>query len=357
MAARVLVLGAGSGAGNNLIRSLRAGDLSPFIVGCHDDRFVLKGSSADRNYLIPATRRATFAPALRRVMRSAKVDLVIPTSDEDVRAISRLRNSLPCRVFLPRHATVELCQDKYRLVAFLRARRIPAPLTHPVTDPRRMGEVFRRVARGSRVWCRVRTGSGSAGALAVRSAAQARNWVRCWEETRGVAARSFTLAEYLPGRDFGCQGLWEDGRLILIKTYERLSYLGTGGQPGHVASVATLSKTVFEPRVVEICRDAIRALDPGASGAFSVDLKEDARGVPSITEVNAGRLSSATNIFDLTGKHNMAVTYVRLALGEPVDLYDEYDVVPDHYMVRDLDAVPRIHQADEFFERIREVWR
>ena len=44
---RLLVLGAGSGASNNLIGSLRA-DPSFHIVGCHADRFVLKKSLADR---------------------------------------------------------------------------------------------------------------------------------------------------------------------------------------------------------------------------------------------------------------------------------------------------------------------
>src|SRR5438128_3828335 len=47
MTARVLVTGAGTGACENLLRSLRAGDASLAIVGCHHDRFALKGSTAD----------------------------------------------------------------------------------------------------------------------------------------------------------------------------------------------------------------------------------------------------------------------------------------------------------------------
>jgi hypothetical protein len=112
---------------------------------------------------------------------------------------------------------------------------------------------------------------------------------------------------------------------------------------------------VREPRVVEICAAAIRALDARASGAFTVDLKEDAAGNPHITEINAGRLSSGTNLLDLTGKHNMALTYVRLGLNEPVELRDEYDAVEDHYLLRDLDSVPALFHADELFEGIQEV--
>ncbi len=139
---------------------------------------------------------------------------------------------------------------------------------------------------------------------------------------------------------------------MLIKTYERLSYLGSGSQPAEVSSVAALAKTVYEPRVVEVCEGAIRALDGKASGVFSVDLKENAAGTPCVTEINAGRFSSATNIFDLTGKHNMAVTYVRLALGERPRVSGTYDTVADHYMFRDVDTLPRMFDAEQFFDAV-----
>ena len=44
---RVLVTGAGSGLGNNVIRSLRAAAPGLVVVGVHSDRFLLKKSDAD----------------------------------------------------------------------------------------------------------------------------------------------------------------------------------------------------------------------------------------------------------------------------------------------------------------------
>ena len=353
----VLILRAGTGAGNNLIRSLRTGDPSLFIVGCHDDRFVLKRSTADRSYLIPLVSHPGFSRALRRVIRAEKIDLLIPNSDHDVRVVSRLRNKLSCRVFLPRESVIELCQDKYELNVVLRSWGLPVPATYPVRDPGRLADIFRRFPPGSRVWCRVRRGTASVGAIPVRSPQQARSWIRCWEELRGIPAASFILSEYLPGRDLACQSLWKDGKLILAKTYERLSYFVGGGVPSGVSSVAALAKTVVEPRIVEVCATAIHALDNRTSGAFSIDLKEDARGVFCITEINAGRLSSGMSIFDSAGKHNMAVTYVRTALGEPVEIPEAYDVTEDYYMLRDLDTLPGVFHAEEFFEGLEEVWR
>ena len=357
MEKRLLITGAGTGASNNLIRSLRAGDPSLFLVGCHDDRFVLKMSSADRNYLMPAVSRPGFAAALRRIIETEKIDLLIPNSDPDVRVISRLRGKIPCRLFLPRKATIELCQDKYNLNVFLRSRRVPVPVTYPVTDPKKIGSLFRRLPARSRVWCRMRTGYGAMGAIPVKSPEEAQNWIRCWKDIRGVPATAFILSEYLPGRDLACQSLWNEGKLILVKTCERLSYFTPASQPSVVSSVAALAKTVFEPRVVEVCTKAVRALEKKATGVFSLDLKENASGVPCITEINVGRLSSGTNLLDLIGKHNMAVTYVRLALGDPVDIREEYDVAEDYYMLRDLDALPGIFHAEEFFHGIDEVGR
>jgi carbamoyl-phosphate synthase large subunit len=355
MPTRLLVNGAGTGAGNNLIRSLRVGDPSFVIVGCHHDRFALKKSSADQSYLIPVPSHPGLADALRRIVETERIDLFIPNTDADVELASRLRDDLPCRLFLPAAPVIELCRDKYRLTAFLRSLELPAPLTYPVIDLDEIDEIFRRFARGSQLWCRMRTGAGSMGATPVRSPEQALGWIRYWEEMRGVAPGSFTLSEYLPGRDFACQSLWKEGTLVLIKTCERLSYFGGTGRPSGVSSTAALAKMVYEPPVVEVCARALRGLDAKISGAFSVDLKENENGVPCVTEINAGRFITMMNFFDLTGKHNMTATYVRLALGESVDLREEYDVAEEHYFVRDVDTTPGIFNAEELFEGIEDA--
>jgi glutathione synthase/RimK-type ligase-like ATP-grasp enzyme len=356
MAITVLVPGAGTGAGNSLIRSLRAGDRRLRVVGCHDDRFYLKKSTADANYLLPASTHPGYLASLCGAIRAGRVDVVIPNTDPAVRRISAVRGRLPCRVFLPTHAAVTLCADKYRLTTRLAACGVPVPTTLAVRHRRDVGRVFARLGR-RRVWCRIRTGGASRGAVPVTSAVQAAAWIRYWEDMRGVPARAFTLSEYLPGRDFACQSLWQDGRLVLVKTVERLSYFGGGSQPSGVSSIAALAKTVVEPRVVDVCTRAIRALGPTVSGAFSVDLKENARGVPCVTEINAGRFITMMNLFDLTGRHNMAAVYVRLALGQRVSIAEPYDAVTDYYFVRDVDTTPAVIHADQLFAGIRDARR
>jgi carbamoyl-phosphate synthase large subunit len=356
MATRILVTGAGSGLGNNLLRSLRAADASLVLLGCHDDRFELKKSAADRHYLLPPPAHPTHGSRLERLVERERVDLVIPASDRDVRALSRQRRRLGRRLFLPRPSVIALGQDKYALAERLGRAGVPAPRTLAVDDLKSVTRLVRGLARGGgRVWVRARRGSGALAALPVRTAEQARAWIAYWWRMRGVRPDAFTVAEYLPGREFACQTLWDQGRLVLAKTFERLSFFGGDGQPSGVSSVAALAKSVHEPRVVEVAAAAVRALDRRVSGLCNLDLRENAAGEPCVTEVNVGRFSLSTGLYDLIGKHNMAGVYVRLALGEPVDLGEPYDAAPDHYLVRDVDTLPMIVHADELFEGITDL--
>lgn len=354
MPVRLLITGAGSGPSNNLIRSLRAGNPSLFIAGCHSDRFILKQSAADRNFLVRPVTHRTFLQDVARVIARVPVDLLIPTTDTEVRAFSRARRRLACRVFLPPRPVVELCQDKYRLSRFLRGRGVAAPLTCAVGSLAAVPGIFRRLGRPP-LWCRVRKGSGSTAAIPVRTPQQAQAWIAYWSTMRGVSVRSFTLSEYLPGRDFGCQSLWDRGRPMLTKAFHRLSYIAAGGHPSGVSSVAALARTATDPLVQEVTIRAVGALGRAVSGLFSVDLKEDGAGRVCVTEINAGRFLAGTNLLDLAGKYNMAATYVRLALGERVEPLEEPGESADSYMVRDVDTLPGVFHAEEFFSGIEDA--
>jgi len=349
-------MGAGGGATNNLIRSLRLGDPSLELVGCHSNRFTLVQSQADRSYLVPSVDHPAFVESLNALVEKEDIGLLVPNSDDDVRGVGARRNEVRCRVFLPRCEVVDLCRDKLELSAFLESRGISVPATCAVTSLEGIEEVFDRLDPRSPLWCRLRSGQGAMGAMLVKNPEQARSWIRYWEDMRGVPATMFTLSEYLPGRDFACQALFKSGRLVLIKSYERLTYLGGGAHPAGFSSLAALSKTVFAPEVIEVCATAVQAIDADVSGVFCFDVKQNSSGAPCLTEINAGRFGLSTSIFDIPGRHNTAITYVHLAFDELVDIAEEYDVAEGYYMVRDYDTVPAVVHSDELFEGVNEVW-
>src|SRR5205823_3055329 len=98
-----------------------------------------------------------------------------------------------------------------------------------------------------------------------------------------------TLSEYLPGRDFNVQGLWRDGKIILIKMCERLSYLDGENRPSGMSSTPAVAKTLRDDLVLDLCERAINVIAPNASGVFNLDLKQDVSRDARITEINAGR--------------------------------------------------------------------
>jgi carbamoylphosphate synthase large subunit len=352
----ILVTGAGTGATSNLIRSLRTGCAGVHIIGCHHDRFVLKKSAADVNYLVPAVMNPDFPDAIRQIVSIEDVGFVIPNNDAEVKIMAGMRDSIGPRLFLPSESTIDLCQDKYALSTHLRARQVPAPDTRPISTLDDVEAVFSYFEGHQRLWCRTRFGSRSRGATVVANPAQARAWISYWETMRSVPSDVFTFSEYLPGRDFLAQGIWKGGRLILLKTFERLRYLGGENSPSGVSSLSALAKTVVDPRLLEISTRTVQAIDAQASGVFSIDFKENQDGVPCVTEINPGRLFMAMTAFDTIGAFNMTATYVRLGLGETVEVAEPYDVADsDYYLVRELDTVPQLFHSEEFFQGIREL--
>jgi hypothetical protein len=347
MRRRLLIAGAGTAASQNLLRSLKAADPDLYVAGCHHDRFVLSLWPGDSSHLVPRLTSPRFPEALENIIQSEQIALVMPTSDAEVAVVSSMRDQLSGACFLPEASVIDWCRDKCETAVRLRAAGIRAPETHALTGLEEVESVFARFGGRSPLWCRPRTGTCARGGGAVRTPDEARRWIRMWDEMRGIHPAEFTLGEYLPGREVLCQSLWQDGILVLANTFERIACFGADNIPSGVTSLSSLAKTVVDPRVVKLCAEAIRALAPQASGAFSIDVKEDGQGMPHITEINAGRLFMAMTAFDSVLKHSMSLTYVRLGLGETVGLREEYDAVEGYYMVRDLDVLPGVVHADE----------
>src|SRR5262249_41598857 len=206
--ARLLVMGAGSAGAENLIKSLRGTPSPPVLLGCNDDRFVLRHSAAEVRSLTRAPGSPRFVSALRRLIRESRVDLVPPTIDRHVKALSDARRQLRGRVFLPAGRVITLCRDKYRLISALRRHGVPAPATFPVRRPDDVDGIFARLGCPSRVWCRPRTGTCARGGAAVSTPEQARQWISVWETMQSVPPSAFTLAEFLPGREILCPSVW-----------------------------------------------------------------------------------------------------------------------------------------------------
>jgi carbamoyl-phosphate synthase large subunit len=348
---RALVTGAGTGSSGNVIRALRAIRPVPYIVGVNDDRFTLTQSRADRNYLCLSAATREFVDMVSGVVVQERLNVVMPTDDESVKALSDHRTRFAINLLLPRRGTIDLCQDKYALNVRLLERGVPAPRTYALRSLRDLDLIFARLGGEGPFWCRARRGSRSRGATAVTSVAQARAWISLWADLRGARVTDFTISEYLPGRHFIVQSVWREGRLLLAQAVEVLSYFAAGHNPSGVFSLSSLAKTVAAPEALRVALQAVRAADPRPSGTFFVELREAVNGVPCITEINAGRFPSGVTALFAKGKHNMVGVFARTAAGETVTVDECVDSPEDLYLVRDIDAAPGIVSARRILEQ------
>jgi hypothetical protein len=80
-------------------------------------------------------------------------------------------------------------------------------------------------------------------------------------------------------------------------------------------------------------------------------LKENAAGVPCVTEINLGRLAVGMIVMGQVGAHDMVSCYARLGLGWSIDdIDDPHDCPPDYYSVRDLDSAAAVFHADDIID-------
>lgn len=345
---RILVTGAGGPAATNFIRSLRLAPESFHIVGTDANPYHLALSQADVNYELPLVSDPGYLSELNRVIGLEGAGFVHAQPDVEVQFLSRHRDDVRARMLLPSAETIDICTDKLALAERLERAGVPAAQTHVVRDERSLTLAVEALARQhGKVWLRARRGAGGRASLPVTTPEQALMWVRYWS-TNNLSVDDFMVSAFLPGREFAFQSIWEHGRLVTSQARERLEYLFGYLTPSGQTSSPALARTVHRPDVNEAAAAAVRAVDAGAHGIFCVDLKEDASGVPCVTEINAGRFFT-TSIFFSEAGCNMPYYYLRMAYDEELPDLPQFNALSEGlYWVRLMDMGDKLLREGEW---------
>jgi carbamoyl-phosphate synthase large subunit len=188
----------------------------------------------------------------------------------------------------------------------------------------------------------------------VRDGEQARHWIGLWCDLREFTLTDFIISEFLPGRDYAFQSVWKDGRMVVGKMIERLSYFFGRNMLSGMSSSPSIARTLLDRKTFEeVILKAIHGICDHPHGNFNLDLKGRADGTMCVTELNIGRFCMITPIFDRTGRYNTAEMHVRCALGLDVQVDDPLDYEDGCYLIRELDTLPTILRGDEFKARLR----
>jgi len=349
---RILVTGAGGPAASNFVHSLRLAPERFFVVGTDSSKYHLELADLHARYLLPRAREPGYLEELNAVLERERIDLVHPQPDLEVLALGEHRDKLMARTFLPSLATLELCYDKAGCARRIAESGLPTPRSFAVDSETSLRQATETILSShSKAWVRAVRGAGARASLPVSSPDQAVGWVRFWTEEKGLTYGDFMVSQFLPGREFAFQSLWLEGELVTSQARERLEYVFGHLTPSGQTSSPSVARTVHRGDVNELAAACVRAIDLRATGVFCVDLKEDEREEPLLTEVNAGRFFTTSNFLAAAGA-NMPYTYVRLALGEPVDGLPKFNAVEAGlYWVRMMDMGFRLVREGEWSAR------
>lgn len=221
-------------------------------------------------------------------------DLIIPTPDPLVKKYSDSDLS-----FLPDRKEIELCQDKAKCATVLKDL---SPKVY---------------------------------------------WVRDTEGAGGKGAQM--CSEYLPGRNVSCELVFNNGKFINYFQKERLSYsLKENEKPLDKKGTSIVSKCIKDDEVLELSLKAIERISKYCgttpNGFYGIDFKQNEQGKWKITEINAGRLLTASYCYFYKTGYNLALAGIKSYLGEPYDIgeYPEGTV-----LIRQYDGEPQLFKESE----------
>lgn len=343
---RVLVTGAGGPAGINFVKSLQLVPDKIFISGTESSEYFRQLIPTSNRYLVPKAKEAGYIKRLNEIIRKERIEFLHAQPDVEVEVISKNREKIETKTFLPSKKVVKACQDKLESARIWRQKNVPAAKTLLL---RKKEDVERALEMlGSQIWIRARHGAGGKGSSPVANRETALSWIAYWK-SRNVNWE-FIAQEHLPGRNVGFHSLWKEGKLVTSMARERLQYIYPHLSPSGITGTPAVQRTIHDDRINRVGIKAVTAIDSNFSGIACVDLKENDEGVPCVTEINPGRMFTTSFFFSLASKiirkdyfANIPYLYTKLAFKEELPDIPKYNVLPeDIFWIRHMDAPARL---------------
>lgn len=180
-------------------------------------------------------------------------------------------------------------------------------------------------------------------------------WIRDKDGAGGKGAQM--AQEYLPGKNFSCELAYFEGELIGYFAKERISYsLKNDDEPLEKRGSSKVSVCVRNDELVSRALFAVQKVcektGTQAHGFYGVDFKENEEGTPLITEINAGRLLTASYVYFYSTEFNLPLALVKKYFGEEYELGKYPEGIG---IIRCMDKEPYVGKLPEEEEEIIEV--
>ena len=165
---KILVTGAGGSAASNFIHSLRIAPEKFYIVGCDIQPHHLELSNVNKRYIVPKVTDPSYLIVINQIINKEKIDIIHPQPDPEVFFLSKNRDKLNATFYLPPHKTINICQDKMRLVEILSKAQIPTGESYQINSEADLKTAMKKLLKNhKKVWVRAIHGAGSKASLPV----------------------------------------------------------------------------------------------------------------------------------------------------------------------------------------------
>ena len=343
---RILVTGAGGPAGINFISSLRIAPEQMFIVGTEANQHFIHLATTDKKCVVPRATEPGYISKLNEIIRKEKIEFLHAQPDIEVEVVSANREKLDVPVYLPSKKAVAACQDKLESARLWKKHGISVAEFIEIRAESDINRAFEEL--GSPIWIRATHGAGGIGSTPASNKQTATSWINYWKSRK--AGYKFIAQQHLPGRNLAFHSLWKDGELVTSMARERIEYIYPHLTPSGITGTPAVQKTVHDEAVNKTATNAVLAIDPKFNGIACVDMKENEKGIPCVTEINAGRMFTTSFFFPFASKilrkdyyANIPYLYVKLAYKEKIPNIPKYNSLPANvYWIRHIDAPARL---------------
>jgi len=340
----ILLTGVGGVTPQSIAKSLRKSKRKYKIIGV-DSSVTSNGlymeELFDKTYHIPMCTDEKYYDYLNYITEIERVDLIIISPDFEVNVVSKNRDKLNAKVILPQDSFIQVITDKIKTHEYLKESG-HVPEFAIIDTEEDLKNAYKKI--GTPFWIRQFVGTSGLGSLKVTSYEQAKIWI---DNNEGWG--KFMASEYLPGKNFGFQLIFNKGELVTSACYERKSYVMGKIAPSGISGNAAHGEFIHRDDVNDISVDSIEAicnkLNIKPHGMFTVDLKEDKNGIPRVTEINPRHIAP-TYCFAEAGV-NFSEIMVRIGLGEDVSGIPQYNAInPNYILLRGVDAEPVVMKKE-----------
>ncbi|MHA1146931.1 MAG: ATP-grasp domain-containing protein [Promethearchaeota archaeon] len=343
---KILVTGAGGPAGVNFLRSLCSIEEKIELYGTDISVFHKQFAQpwTSEMFLVPRATSKDYISVLNEIIQKKKIEFVHPQPDIEVAVISENREQLDAMTFLPKKKTISILQDKFQSATIWKEAGFPSVKAMEIRIENLEENIENALSElGPKIWIRAKKGAGGTGSTPVENVDTGVSWINYWRARK--KDWDFIAQEFLPGRNFAFQSIFNEGEIITSQARERLEYIYPYLAPSGVTGTPIVAKTIHNDKVNETAIQAVLSIDSEATGIFCVDMKEDRDGNICPTEINAGRFFTTSYFFSLASKKykiplaNMPYIFVKLAFKEKVPDGPKFNVLPaDLYYIRHIDC-------------------